>query len=106
MAVFTLKMTMSIAPLFLSLNNKIINTIITQLELDGKTEKNNAEKDNADKDSTEKDLLKDKKFFDEYLANTSVAAIILIQTNALHNQEHSLYVQLYHPVVPTPPPNA
>ncbi len=105
MVVFTLKMAVSVAPLFLSLNNKTITAVITQLELDGKTDKDSTEKGNTEKDNAEKDLLKDKKFFDEYMLHTSVAAIILTQTNVLHNKEHSLYMQLHHPIVPTPPPN-
>ena len=105
MGIFMTKMFISVAPVFMSLNNKTVNAVITQLELDGKADKDNAEKGNSEKDNTEKDLLKDKKFFDEYMLHTSVAAVILTQTNVLHNKEHSLYVQLHHPVVPTPPPN-
>ncbi len=68
-----------------------------QLELEGKNEK----------DTTEKELMKDKKFFDEDLVlHCYKLTPILIENNILHNGEHALFVQTYHPVVPTPPPNA
>ncbi len=94
-------MTVSVAPLFLVLNNKTISAVILQLEQDGK-----GEKDNAEKDDTGKTSLKEKKFFDEDIVANYTLLPILIDNNLLHNQEHALLVQLYHPVVPTPPPNA
>ncbi|MDB5111251.1 MAG: hypothetical protein JWR67_2365 [Mucilaginibacter sp.] len=105
MAVFSIKMVISVAPLFLSLNNKTVTAVIKQLELDGKSEKDNTEKDSTEKDNAEKSLVKDKKFFDENMVYSNAYTTILTQTNVLHNQEHSLYVQLHHPIVPTPPPN-
>lgn len=97
LGIFLIKMLISVAPLFLSLNNKTVNAVIMQLELEGKNEK----------DTTEKDLIKDKKFFDEDIVFHCYAITpILIETNILHNQEHALFVQTFHPVVPTPPPNA
>jgi len=98
MFIFVIKMGISVAPLFLKLfNSKTVNAVIMQLEQEGKDEK----------DNPEKDFLKDKKFFDEDLViHCYTLTPIIIETNILHNQEHSLFVQVYHPVVPTPPPNA
>lgn len=92
-------MTISLSPIFLMLNNKTVNAVIMQLELEGKDEK----------DAAEKDLLKEKKFFDEdklLITHCYTLTPILVETNHLHNLEHALFVQTYHPVVPTPPPNA
>lgn len=90
-------MTISVAPVFLLLNNKTVSAVIMQLELEGKDEK----------DSSEKDASKDKKFFDENLVLHGYALTpIIVENNILHNQEHCLFVQTYHPIVPTPPPNA
>lgn len=98
--IFMMKMGISLAPLFLAFNNnKVVSAVILQLELEGKNEK----------DSTEKDAFKDKKFFDEdkdLVIHCYTLTPILIENNILHNQEHALFVQTYHPVVPTPPPNA
>jgi Na+(H+)/acetate symporter ActP len=95
--IFLIKMTISVAPVFLMLNNKTVNAVIMQLELEAKDEK----------DAAEKDLMKDKKFFDEDIVFHCYALTpILIENNILHNQEHALFLQTYHPVVPTPPPNA
>lgn len=93
-------MAISVAPLFLYLSSKSVNAVITQLELEGKTEK-----DNTEKDAVEKDLLKDKKFFDKEFVQAYLFTPLLIENNILHNQEHALYVQTFHPIVPTPPPN-
>jgi hypothetical protein len=95
--IFLIKMSISVAPLFLMLNNKTVNAVIMQLELEGKNEKDNAEKDFA----------KEKKFFDENVVSHCYALTpILVENNILHNQEHALFVQTYHPEVSTPPPNA
>lgn len=91
-------MAICIAPVFLLLNNKTVNAVIMQLELEGKNEKDA---------SSEKEFAKDKKFFDENLVqHTYALAPVIIETNVLHNQENCLFVQTYHPAVPTPPPNA
>ena len=92
-------MAISLSPVFLILNNKTVNAVIMQLELEGKDEK----------DAAEKDLLKDKKFFSEdkdFVTHCYALTPLLVETNILHNLEHALFVQTYHPVVPTPPPNA
>ncbi|GAB3926813.1 hypothetical protein GCM10028827_18340 [Mucilaginibacter myungsuensis] len=96
--IFVMKMGISVAPIFLAFNNnKVINAVILQLELEGKDEK----------DTTEKESAKEKKFFDEDLVMHCYAITpVLLENNLLHNQEHALPVQTFHPVVPTPPPNA
>lgn len=96
MFIFMTKMFISVAPVFMSLNNKTVNAAITQLEQETKGEK----------DSPEKDTSKDKKFCDEdFMVFTFEHLTIVEENNILHNQEKSLYTQVYHPVVPTPPPN-
>ena len=83
-------------PVFLNLDDKVVSAVIMTLEHDSKTEK----------DDPEKDLIKEKKVFDESYLHHFDHVTFLAETNILHNQENSLYLQLYHPVVPTPPPNA
>lgn len=95
MSVFLIKMSVSIAPAFLNLDDKTVSSVILQLEQDSKTEKENPDKD----------AFKEKKSFDEYFLHTLAVQAFFTETNVLHNLEHSLLIQLYHPVVPTPPPN-
>ena len=95
MSVFLIKMSVSIAPVFLSLNSKVVSSFILQLEQESKT----------DKGDPEKDAFKEKKVFDEYYHHALAYQSFLTQTNVLYNAEHHLYKQTYHPVVPTPPPN-
>lgn len=59
-----------------------------------------------EKEDPEKDAFKEKQIFDETYLNFTVYRPFITETNILHNQENSLYTQVYHPVVPTPPPNA
>lgn len=95
MGVFLIKMAISVAPVFLYLDNKTVRAVILQLEQETKTEK----------DNTDKDSFKEKKAFDEYYLHTTGFLTFIAETKVLHNQENSLYKQVYHPVVPTPPPN-
>lgn len=95
LGVFVLKMAISLAPVFLYLDNKTVSAVILQLELETKSEK----------DNTEKDSFKEKKVFDEYDLHSVAFITFVAESNVLYNQEHSLLIQLYHPVVPTPPPN-
>ncbi|OOQ60116.1 hypothetical protein [Mucilaginibacter pedocola] len=95
-SIFVAKMAMSIAPAFLCLDNKAVNAVIMQLEHESKTEK----------EDPEKDAFKEKKVFDETELHFTVYRTFVAETNVLHNQEHALYAEIYHPVVPTPPPNA
>lgn len=94
--IFCVKMLISVAPVFLNFDDKVANAVIMQLEHESKTEKNDLEKD----------TLKDKKEFDEKYFHMVECITFVIENNILHNRENVLYKQLYHPVVPTPPPNA
>lgn len=98
MMIFISKMVISVAPAFLSLNNKTVNAVIMQLELENKNEK-----DDPDKDSG-----KEKKFFDEDFQFVYHAEHILItiETKRLLIPKHPLYQPNHHPSVPTPPPDA
>lgn len=79
------------------LNNTTVNAVIMQIELEDKDEK----------DVSEKGFLKDKKFFDhDVVLHCYIITPSLIENNILHNMEQAIFVQTYHPVVPTPPPNA
>jgi len=90
-------MTISFAPSFFSSDSKDSNSAIVQLEHETK----------SDKEEQGKDLLKEKKLFDEqYNIGCLDHTAIRTATTILHTREHSLFVQTYHPVVPTPPPNA
>lgn len=94
-SIFLIKMAIAIAPAFLDLNKKTVTAVILQQELETK----------SDKDEPSKDSLKEKKFFDEYLSFLHEYKLLVVEFNQLHNLENSLYKQVYHPVVPTPPPN-
>jgi hypothetical protein len=95
MSIFLVKMVISIAPVFLCMDNKTVKAVIMQLEHESKTEK----------DDLEKNTFKDKKSFDENINHIIAYTAYINEVNVLHNLENSLYKQVYHPVVPTPPPN-
>jgi hypothetical protein len=95
MGVFAIKMAISLAPVFLYLDNKTVSAVILQLEQESKTEK----------DNPDKDIFKEKKGFDAYDLHSTDFITFVVENNILHNREHCLYKQVYHPVVPTPPPN-
>jgi hypothetical protein len=95
MSIFVIKMAISLAPVFLCLDNKTVSAVIMQLEHESKNEK----------EDPDKETLKEKKFFDENFNHLVVYRPFIVETNILHNLEDSLYQQVYHPVVPTPPPN-
>jgi hypothetical protein len=95
MAVFVVKMSISLVPLFSFLDSSTARAVIMQLEQETKGEKENPDKD----------AFKEKKSFDEHLLAVFHYDPYLLETNYLHNREHSLLVRLYDPVVPTPPPN-
>lgn len=95
MFVFIVKMSISLVPLFSFLDSGTARAVIMQLEQETKGEKENPDKD----------AFKEKKSFDEHLFTFFHYDPFLIETNYLHTLEHTLLVQLYHPVVPTPPPN-
>ena len=94
--IFTIKMGISLAPLFSSIDSKTAAAVIMQLEQETK----------GDKDDLSKDTLKEKKAFDDQLLISFEHQHYIIELNVLYNLEKSLYIQTYHPVVPTPPPNA
>lgn len=95
MIIFSIKMFISVIPIFSILDKKIAASVILQLEQETKGEK----------DNTDKDAFKEKKGFDEHVFVFFDYNPILLETNCLHNQEKALLVHLYHPVVPTRPPN-
>jgi len=98
MMIFMAKMIISVAPAFLSLNNKTVNAVIMQLELENKNEK----------DDPDKEAGKDKKFFDEdfQFVYHAVHVPVTININPLLNLKHPHYQSGHHLTVPTPPPDA
>ena len=97
MLVFFIKMTIAVAPIFSMFDSRLAHAVIMQLEHENK----------SDKADPEKDAVKEKKSFDEhFLAFFEFRPVVLLESNVLHNLEKTLLVQLYHPTVPTPPPNA
>lgn len=70
--------------------------MIMQLEHETKT----------DKEDQDKEMFKEKKLFDDQLLSFFEYKSLAMEMNVLHTLENSLYIQTYHPVVPTPPPNA
>ncbi|WP_158825019.1 hypothetical protein [Mucilaginibacter lacusdianchii] len=60
-----------------------------------------------EKDTAEKDAAKEKKFCDENFVHIYAHQHIIqiIETNLLLIHEHAFSPQVYHPTVPTPPPN-
>lgn len=98
MMIFIVKMVISVAPAFLSLNNKTVNAVIMQLEEENKNEK----------ESPEKESCKEKKFFDEDLQwlTHHVQEPVTIETQKRLDYGHSIYQPGHHPSVLTPPPNS
>ncbi len=97
MGIFITKVFLSLAPVFVSLNNKTVNKVIIQLEQETK----------AEKEDPDKSAIKEKKVFDEeFVSLIECAGVVPAHLNVLHNQQRCLYLQTYHPLVPTPPPNA
>jgi len=96
MSIFIVKMVISTASVFICIDNKTVHAVIMQLEHESKNEK----------EDPEKETFKEKKTFDESINHLVVYRPFIVETNILHNLENSLYQQVYHPTVPTPPPNA
>lgn len=94
-SIFIIKMAISVAPVFIDLNKKTVSSVILQLELETKN----------DKEDLSKDTLKEKKFFDEYFICFQEYKLPVVAFNHLRNLETCLYTQADNPVVPTPPPN-
>jgi len=97
MVIFMVKMIISVAPVFLVLNNKTVNAAIMQLEQENKGEKDDPEKEGS----------KEKKFFDEDLQYVYHAVQIQLEVEkpALLHACQQLYHETHHLSVPTPPPN-
>ncbi|MFD2865426.1 hypothetical protein [Mucilaginibacter antarcticus] len=95
MLIFAAKMSISLVPLISILDKNTARAVIMQLEQENKGEK----------EDPDKDAFKEKKSFDELLTSIFHFDPFQLETTYLHNQEHALLVHLYHPVVPTPPPN-
>lgn len=93
--IFIIKMVISVAPVFLEINKKTVNSAILQLELETKN----------DKDDLSKDTLKEKKFFDDSFVCFKEHKLPVVEFNHLRSLETCLYTQADNPVVPTPPPN-
>jgi len=98
LSIFAVKLSIAVAPIFSLFGNKAtVNAAIMQLE-DSKD----------DKDNTAKETFKDKKIFEDkdLVLHCYTITPIVTENNILHNMEYALFLQTYHPVVPTPPPNA
>jgi hypothetical protein len=94
--IFLVKMGISLAPLFSNIDSKTAAAVIMQLEHETK----------SDKDDLTKDTIKEKNVFDDYLLISFEHQHYIIEQKVLFNLEKSLYIQSYHPTIPTPPPNA
>ncbi|WP_426670903.1 hypothetical protein ACPPVU_06645 [Mucilaginibacter sp. McL0603] len=95
LVIFLSKMAISLAPLFSLLNPK---AAVSVMQLDDETK--------TEKEEQAKDALKEKKLFDDQLLSFFEYSSHFNEVKVLHTLENSLYIQTYHPVVPTPPPNA
>lgn len=95
MLVFSIKMIISVIPIFSLLDSKFTYSVIMQLEHEAKGEK----------ETTDKESFKEKKSIDELLLGNFNFNPLLVKTNCLHTLEDALLIQLHHPLVPTRPPN-
>jgi hypothetical protein len=98
MMIFMVKMIISVAPVFLVLNNKTVNAAIMQLEQENKSEKDDPDKEGG----------KEKKFFDEDFQYVYHAVHLHLEEEkpTLLHACQQLYHETHHLAVPTPPPNA
>ncbi|WP_462266358.1 hypothetical protein [Mucilaginibacter sp.] len=93
--IFMLKMLALVTPAFISLFSKTESSLVSAMEQESKT----------DKEDPDKDAFKEKKFFDEncfYYPEYRFVNCITVLEYSIH--QHGC-LQLYHPTVPTPPPN-
>ncbi len=95
LAIFVAKMIISVGPVFVSLDAKIVNAAIMQLEIETHSGEQEAKDSNKGKSGfwIASGFMKDP-FAD--LAEESAAKIFI---------EHQLYISSFYPSVPTPPPN-
>jgi hypothetical protein len=70
MSIFLIKMVISIAPVFLCMDNKTVRAVIMQLEHESKNEK----------EDPDKEVFKDKKFFDENVNHLTVYRPLIVET--------------------------
>lgn len=96
LVIFFGKIAMPLAPLFSSVNTKTGPSLIMLLEHETK----------SDKEDQDKEMFKEKKLFEDQLLSFFEYKSLSGEMSILHTLENSLYIQMYHPKVPTPPPNA
>jgi hypothetical protein len=93
LTIFLVKMVLSVAPVFVELDNKVVNDVIMQLEIEHDTST-----------ETTKDIAKEKyseePVYHHYSYNPAQKLVAV-----WHQQNKYLYFQVHHPLVPTPPPN-
>lgn len=96
--IFFVKMILSVAPVFIDIDTKTVKAVIMQLEI---------EHSDGKKAETSKDFsIKDKKATEAHVLNMYMFAPVINLTAISLRLNKFLYFQVYHPTVPTPPPNA
>jgi len=96
MTIFVIKMALSIASVFLSMDGKTVNAVINQLEQESKDEK----------DAGTKESFKIKKAIDEELLQFVFVPNLHTLTDQLPANTHTeTFFDEHYPPVPTPPPN-
>lgn len=93
--IFAIKMGLSVAPVFISLDKKSVNAVIMQLEHDN----------DAKKSDSSKEFEKEKKGCDENFTHALIFEAFHQHTSLSLAEESTAYSLTYHPSVPTPPPN-
>jgi len=97
LSIFLVKMAISTAPVFLSIDKKVVNAVIMQLELE-----NNA-KENPSESKENNNLFKKGIDFIHY-NHFEIAQILTIDDIDYHFVSKQ-YIKTFFPRVPTPPPN-
>lgn len=96
-AIFFAKMIISTAPMFLSLDKKVVSAAIMQLELE-----NEAKKNTSDAKEGNNLLKKGVDFMNDH--EFGLTPILKIDDIDYHYVSKE-YIKMYFPRVPTPPPN-
>ncbi len=92
-----MKMFISTAPLIFDLDQKVINAVIMQLEIENDTKENS-----VDANDINKLLKKGTEFIHVY----DVVMVPILQTETLdYHYISNKYIKTYFPAIPTPPPN-
>jgi hypothetical protein len=95
--IFFIKMSITTAPIFFSLDKKVINAVIMQLELENNSKENPAEaKDNANFFKKGIDFI--------HCKNFEIAQLLILDDIDYHFI-YKQYIKTFFPRVPTPPPN-